>query len=99
MSSPEFDKFREDPNFELARELFIRLAERIYSTPSTEEKRKPDPKVVAMLCFRLADAFEAAALETPKAKAAAEAASKAAVKLDEVDLTHVIQGDKKAAGT
>ena len=87
----------QDPHLELARELFTRLAERIYSAPSTEDKRKPDPKVVAMLCFRLADAFEAVARETPKAKAAAEAASKSAVRLDEVDLSHVIPDGKKPA--
>jgi len=82
-----------DPNLELARELFIGMAQRIYSAPSSPEHKKPEPKAVAALCFRLAEAFEAAARETPQVKAALEAASKAAVKLDEVDLSHVIQGD------
>lgn len=85
-----------DPNLELARELFIGMAQRIYSAPSSAEQKKPDPKVLAAMCFRLAEAFEAASRETPKVKAALEAASKAAVKLDEVDLTHVFRPSDKA---
>jgi hypothetical protein len=84
-----------DPNLELARELFIGMAQRIYSAPASPEQKKPEPKAVAALCFRLAEAFEAAARETPKVKAAMEAASKAAVKLDEVDLSHVFQPAEK----
>jgi hypothetical protein len=84
-----------DPNLELARELFIGMAQRIYSAPSSPEQKKPEPKAVATLCFRLAEAFEAASRETPKVKAAMEAASKAAVKLDEVDLSHVFQPSEK----
>ena len=85
-----------DPNLALARELFIGMAQRIYSTPSSPEQKKPEPKAVAALCFRLAEAFEAASRETPKVKAALEAASKAAVKLEDVDLSHVFEpGEKK----
>jgi hypothetical protein len=101
MSSPEkkpaaatADPFK-DPNLELARELYIGMAARIYSAPSSPEQKKPEPKAVAALCFRLAEAFEAAAKETPKVKAALEAASKAAVKLDEVDLSSVFQAPGK----
>ena len=71
------------------------MAQRIYSAPSNPEQKKPDPKVVATLCFRLAEAFEAASRDTPRVKAAIEAATKAAVKLDEVDLTHVFQPTEK----
>jgi hypothetical protein len=85
-----------DPNLELARELFIGMAQRIYSAPSTPEQKKPDPKALATLCFRLAEAFEAASHETPKVKAALEAASKAAVKLDEVDMSHVFKSTDKS---
>ena len=88
------DAFR-DPNLELAREIFVGMATRIYSAPSSPEQKKPDPKALAMLCFRLAEAFDAASRETPKVKAALEAASKAAVKLDEVDLTHVFKPAEK----
>lgn len=90
MSSPDVDaKDLKDPNLELARELFIGMAQRIYSTPSVAEQKKPEPKAVAALCFRLAEAFEAASRETPKVKAALEAESKASVKLSDVDLSAV----------
>ena len=84
-----------DPNLELARQIFIGMAQRVYSAPSIPEQKKPDPKALATLCFRLAEAFDAASRETPKVKAALEAASKAAVKLDEVDLSHVFRGSEK----
>jgi hypothetical protein len=80
-----------DPNLEFARALYIAMAQRIYSKPSAPDQKKPDPKALAALCFRLAEAFEAAAKETPWARAAYEAASKAAVKLEEVDLSGVFQ--------
>lgn len=85
-----------DPNLELAREIYIGMAQRIYSAPSAPDQKKPDPKAVATMCFRLAEAFEAASRETPKVKAALEAASKAAVKLDEVDLSGMFQSPAKA---
>lgn len=84
-----------DPNLELALALFIGMAQRIYSAPASAEQKKPEPKALATLCFRLAEAFEAASLETPKVRAAVEAATKAAVKLEEVDLSQVIRsGDR-----
>ena len=46
------------------------------ATPSAPEQKKPDPKALATLCFRLAEAFDAASRETPKVKAALEAASR-----------------------
>ncbi|HEX6318399.1 MAG TPA: hypothetical protein VFZ84_05950 [Burkholderiales bacterium] len=81
-----------DPNLELAREIYIGMAQRIYSAPT---EKKPEPKALAALCFRLAEAFDAASRETPKVKAALEAASKAAVKLDEVDLSAVFKTPDK----
>jgi hypothetical protein len=89
MSLPDF----KDPNLDLARDLFIAMAARIYSSSA---EKKPDPKAVATLCFRLAEAFDVASRETPKVKAALEAASKAAVKLDEVDLTAVFKSPNKS---
>ena len=99
MSNPEkkpavADAFK-DPNLELARELFIGLAQRVYSAPASPEHKKPDPKALATLCFRLAEGFAAAASETPKVKAALEAANKAAVKLDEVDISNMFEGTPK----
>lgn len=90
MSSSETKSHAEafsDPNLELAREIYIAMACRVYTAPSNPEQKKPDPKALATLCFRLAEAFDAASRETPKVKAALEAATKAAVKLDEVDLS------------
>jgi len=81
-----------DPNLELAREIYIGMAQRIYSAPT---EKKPEPRALAALCFRLAEAFDAASRETPKVKAALEAASKAAVKLDEVDLSAVFKTPDK----
>ena len=84
-----------DPNLELARAIFIGMAQRVYSAPSSPEQKKPDPKALAALCFRLAEAFDAASRETPKVKAALEAANKAAVKLDEVDISSMFGGTPK----
>ncbi len=89
MSIPDF----KDPNLDLAREIFVGMAARIYSSAA---EKKPDPKALATLCFRLAEAFDAASRETPKVKAALEAASKAAVKLDEVDLSGVFKSPNKS---
>ncbi len=94
-SKPSADQAYSDPNLELAREIFIGMACRIYSAPSNPEQKKPDPKALATMCFRLAEAFEAASRDTPKVKAALEAASKAAVRLDEVDLSGVFKNLSK----
>ena len=90
MSSPDL----KDPNLELARESFIGMAQRIYSAPASAEQKKPEPRAVAALCFRLAEAFQAASRETPKVKAALEAESKASVKLSDVDLSAVFDATR-----
>jgi hypothetical protein len=57
MSSPEKKSpggtadAHQDPNLELARLIFIGMAQRIYSAPSAPEQKKPDPKALATLCF------------------------------------------------
>ena len=84
-----------DPYVDLAERIFIALSSRVYGTLAGSEQKKPDPKALATLCFRLAEAFEAASHETPKVKAALEAASKAAVKLDDVDLSAVFKSSNK----
>ena len=76
----------------LAEKLYVGLASRVYS--GTAEK-KPEPKILAAMCFKMADAFEQAAKETDRAKAIIEARNKAAVKLDEVDLSGVFGATKK----
>ena len=80
-----------DPYLDLAERIFVQLSSRVYGTLAGAETKKPDPKALAAFSFRLADAFEQAARETDRMKAKIEAASKAAVKLDEVDLSHVFQ--------
>jgi hypothetical protein len=60
-------------------------------------RRSPTPKALAAFCFKLADAFEKATDETPRRLAEIEAANKAAVKLDEVDLSSVFAATSKPA--
>jgi hypothetical protein len=84
-----------DPLHELAEKIFVGLAARVYGTLAGTEQRKPDPKALAVFSFKLAEAFEAAYQETDRVKAALVAANKAAVKLDEVDLSGVFQNLKK----
>ena len=80
---------------ELAERIFIQLSSRVYGTLAGSETKKPDPKALAAFSFKLADAFEAATRETDRMKAQIEAANKAAVKLDEVDLSSVFSATKK----
>ncbi len=95
MSTPEKPAAAADPlaaYVALAEKLFVGLAARVYSSPA---EKKPDPKALAAMCFKLADAFEAASKETDRIKAIIEAKSKAAVKLDEVDLSGVFSTTAK----
>jgi hypothetical protein len=73
----------------------VQLSSRVYGTLAGGDNKKPDPKALAAFSFKLADAFEQATLETPRRRAEVEAANKAAVKLDEVDLSSVFQSTKK----
>ena len=83
-----------DPYVDLAERIYVQLASRVYGTLVGSDK-KPDPKALAAFSFKLADAFEAATLETPRKRAEVEAAAKAAVKLDQVDLSSVFQAGAK----
>ena len=80
---------------ELAEKIFIQLSSRVYGTLAGGDNKKPDPKALAAFSFKLADAFEQATRETDRMKASIEAANKAAVKLDEVDLSSVFSATKK----
>ena len=91
MSAPA----QKDPYVDLAERIFIQLSSRVYGTLASSDAKKPDPKALAAFSFKLADAFEAASKETDHVKARTAAANKASVKLDEVDLSHVIQGSAK----
>jgi hypothetical protein len=84
-----------DPFIGLAERIFVNLAARVYSAPAAPDQKKPDPKTLAAMSFKMAEAFEAATRETDRAKAAIEIANKAAVKLDEVDLSAVFASSTK----
>jgi hypothetical protein len=84
-----------DPLFELAEKIYVQLAARVYGNLAGGDVKKPDPKALAAYCFKLAAAFDAAARETDSAKATIEAANKAKVRLDEVDLSGVFGETKK----
>ena len=80
-----------EPYIELAERIFVQLASRVYGTLAGSDQKKPDPKALAAFSFRLAEAFEQATKETDRMKATIAAANKAAVKLDDVDLSSVFQ--------
>ena len=84
-----------DPYVEFAEKIYIQLASRVYSNLAAPSK--PDPKALAAYCFKLVDAFEQASNETPRRLAEIEAANKAAVKLDQVDLSGMFGASPKAA--
>ena len=80
---------------DLAEKIYINLAARVYGTLAGGEQKKPDPKALAAFCFKLADAFEQATRETDRMKSKIEAENKAAVKLDQVDVSSFIGAGKK----
>jgi hypothetical protein len=80
-----------DPYVELAERIYVNLAARVYGTLSGTEQKKPDPKALAAFCFKLVDAFEQASNETPRRLAEIEARNKAAVKLDEIDMSSMFK--------
>lgn len=81
---------------DLAERIFVQLSSRVYGTLAGSDQKKPDPKALAAFSFKLAEAFEAATQDTERVKAQRAAATKAAVKLDEVDLSNVIRGTGKS---
>ena len=80
---------------ELAEKIFIGVAAQVYGNATAAGQQRPDPKAVAVMCFKLAEAFEQASKETDRAKARIDAANKAAVKLDDVDLSGVFASSAK----
>jgi len=85
-----------DPYVDFAEKIYINLAARVYGTLSGTEQKKPDPKALAAFCFKLADAFEQATNETPRKLAEIEARNKAAVKLDEIDMSSMFKPAAKS---
>ena len=86
-----------DPYVELAEKIYINLAARVYGTLAGGDAKKPDPKALAAFCFKLVDAFEQASNETPRRLAEIEARNKAAVKLDQVDISAMFGPTAKPA--
>lgn len=80
-----------DPYVDLAERIYVNLSARVYGTLSGTDQKKPDPKALAAFCFKLADAFEQATNETPRRVAENLARDKAAVKLDDVDVSSFIK--------
>ena len=83
-----------DPMAELAEKIYVQLAARVYGNLAGGDVKKPDPKALAAYSYKLAEAFEQASKETTRAMAHIEAANKAKVRLDEVDLTSVFASTK-----
>jgi hypothetical protein len=83
-----------DPMAELAERIFVALAGRIYGNLAGGDVKKPDPKALAAYSYKLAEAFEQASKETTRAMASIDAANKAKVRLDEVDLSSVFAANK-----
>jgi hypothetical protein len=72
-----------DPIHDLAEKIYVQLCGRIYGAGG----EKPQPKAVAQVCFKLAEAFIAANYEfNPTAVATREAKNKASVNLDSVQI-------------
>jgi hypothetical protein len=86
-----------DPYVDLAERIYINLAARVYGTLAGGDQKKPDPKALALFCFKLVDAFEQATIETPRKRAEYEAKLKAGVKLDEIDMSSMFGPTAKPA--
>lgn len=86
-----------DPYVDLAERIYVLLASRVFGTLAGGDQKKPDPKALAAFCFKLADAFEAATDETPRRLAEIVARDKAAVRLDQVDISSMFAASPKAA--
>lgn len=81
-----------DPIEQIAEKLYVAMCARIYSASG----EKPQPKAVAQLAFKLAEAFRAANYEfNPTAIAAREAKAKATVNLDAVQIDFGAVGKPK----
>jgi len=83
----------DDPLQDLARTIYTRLCGAIYSAL---DSKKPEPKAVAQLSFKLAETFIVANLEfNPVARAAREAKDTASVKMGDVEIDFASFGTKK----
>jgi hypothetical protein len=74
---------------ELALEIYIGLASRVYSQPSAPEQARPNPKVLAQMSFKLAQAFEMVDHEVNPVAIAAAAAKAKAVHFSAADMAGI----------
>src|SRR3989338_5681829 len=86
-----------DPYVDLAERIFVQLSSRVYGSLAGGDQKKPDPKALAAFCYKLAHAFEAASDETPRRVAEIVARDKAAVKLDQVDISSMFAANPNPA--
>jgi hypothetical protein len=78
---PPHDQLRE-----LALQIYVEIVSRVYADTGTERPR-PQPKALAEMSFKLAQAFQAADLEVnPAAIAAAAASAKRSVDISALKL-------------
>ena len=75
-----------DPVRELALQIYVGLACRAYGDTGGAERARPQPKALAQLSFKLAEAFQTADSEVNPVTIAAAAATKSAAKFDAGDL-------------
>src|SRR3970040_1039858 len=86
-----------DPYVDLAERIYVQLSSRVYGTLAGGDQKKPDPKAPGAFFYKLADAFEAASDETPRRLAEIVARDKAAVKLDQVDISSMFAANSNPA--
>ena len=77
---------RKDPIADLALQIYVGMASRIYGDAGKKEGTVLEPRELAHLSFRLAEAFHAEDRDANPVPIAAAAAAKAAVKFDAADL-------------
>lgn len=77
---------RKDPIADLALQIYVGMASRIYGDAAGKEGAVLQPRELAHLSFRLAEAFHAEDRAANPVTIAAAAAAKAAVKFDAADL-------------
>ncbi|HLE67490.1 MAG TPA: hypothetical protein VI730_10105 [Burkholderiales bacterium] len=86
MSTQTEVKDPKDPMRDLALQIYVGLACHAYGDVGGAERARPQPKALAQLSFKLAEAFQAADGEFNPITIAAAAATKSAAKFNAADL-------------
>lgn len=74
---------------DLALEIYIRLASRVYSQSAEPEQARPTPKLLAQMSFKLAQAFQLVDHEVNPIAIAAAAAKAKAVSFTAADMAGI----------